>query len=62
MNEKIKKASEFGDCIRCSRVPAIVKLGDDPLCLKCFDERMGNIGSVLRTCVDAYRRARGAKP
>jgi len=52
------KPSEFGDCIRCGKVPAIVKLGEDPLCLKCFDERMANMGAAIRDFVSTYRRAK----
>ena len=49
------KDKSFGDCVRCDKAPAIVKLGDDPLCLKCFDERMSNVGGVLRNLVAELR-------
>ena len=56
-NVKTRKLKDksFGDCVRCEKAPAIVKLGDDPLCLKCFDERMSNLGGVLRNLVAELR-------
>jgi len=48
---------EFGKCAGCHRAWAIVKLGEKPLCLKCFDNEMAGIGNTLKTFVRVARKA-----
>jgi len=52
-----RKADQFGDCAKCGQVPAVVKFNGEPLCLKCFDARMANIGSLVWQMRAAAKRA-----
>jgi len=44
---------EFGKCAKCHRRWVVAKLNNVPLCLRCFDSAMRNIGQTIRRTMTA---------